>query len=128
MELAENNQRLKNYLVDTFICGVFTIILFGVAVMIFNFDNKDAIFFDNYIYFFLLIRTIYYIVFEYYFLRTIGKTITKTKVQTIEGNLPGFQKILCRSLCRLIPFNAFSFLFGPGWHDRITATSVIKEG
>jgi len=78
MELAENNQRLKNYLVDTFICGVFTIILFGVAVMIFNFDNKDAIFFDNYIYFFLLIRTIYYIVFEYYFLRTIGKKNKKT--------------------------------------------------
>jgi uncharacterized RDD family membrane protein YckC len=127
MELAENGQRFKNYLIDSIICGIVTLILFGIVVMIVDFDDKDAVFFNNYVYFFLLIRTIYYILFEYFFFRTIGKTITKTMVRTIDGNIPTFQNILGRSLCRLIPFNAISFLFGTGWHDSISKTSVVRE-
>jgi len=127
MELAENKQRLKNHLIDTTICLILALILFSIAFMIFDFTDKDALFVNNYVYIFLVIRTIYYIIFEYYFFRTIGKTITKTKVRTIDGDIPTFQNIAGRSFCRLIPFNAISFLFGTGWHDSISKTCVIKE-
>ena len=128
MEAAENHQRFKNYLIDSFICAILTTILFAAFVVIFVSEDKDAVFFNNYVYVYLLIRTIYYIVFEYYFFRTIGKTITKTKVRTVDGDIPTFKNILARSFSRLIPFNAFSCFSGAGWHDSISKTMVIKEG
>ena len=47
----------------------------------------------------------------------------------INGEKPGTQEILIRSLCRLIPFDAFSFLGAPdkGWHDSISKTYVVKK-
>ncbi len=34
---------------------------------------------------------------------------------------------LLRSLCRLIPFEAFSYFGGNLWHDKLTKTIVIKK-
>lgn len=112
---------------DTFICIIVTIILYGLAIMIFDFSNKDEVFLRYYVYFFLAFRTIYYTVFEYFFSRTIGKTVTKTVVRTIDGDRPGFATILGRSFGRLIPFNAFSFLANGNWHDSVSKTMVVKE-
>jgi len=127
MELAENKQRFNNYLIDSIICSILTLILFALAVIFIDFSDKDEIFFTWYIYFYLALRTIYYTVFEYYFYRTIGKTITKTKVLTIDGERPGFATVLGRSFGRLIPFNAVSFLANGNWHDSVSKTMVVKE-
>lgn len=72
---------------------------------------------------------IYYNVLEIFFSRTIGKFITKTVVVNINGEKPDSQEILIRSLCRLIPFEIFSFLGAPnkGWHDSISKTYVVKK-
>jgi len=45
------------------------------------------------------------------------------------GNKISFGKAALRSLCRIIPFEAFSFLGeeGRGWHDTITNTYVIPK-
>jgi len=56
----------------------------------------------------------YYVFFEGVTGRSIGKYFTKTKVVTEDGEKPNFETILVRSLCRFIPFEAFSFLGGDG--------------
>ncbi|MGB3607857.1 MAG: RDD family protein [Psychroserpens sp.] len=60
--------------------------------------------------------------------RTLGKYITKTKVVLYDGSQPTFHEVLVRSLCRLIPFEAFSFLgeTGKGWHDSLSKTYVVN--
>jgi uncharacterized RDD family membrane protein YckC len=74
------------------------------------------------------------LMFLYYFLmekttgRTIGKFVTRTKVVSTDGNTPTTKQIAQRSLARLVPFEAFSFLGGDtGWHDRWTDTSVVDN-
>lgn len=70
----------------------------------------------------------YYIVMESLTGQTIGKIITRTEVVDEYGHRPTFLRILGRTLCRMIPFEAFSFLFTPiGWHDSISKTLVIKK-
>ncbi|RYD90331.1 MAG: RDD family protein [Sphingobacteriales bacterium] len=74
------------------------------------------------------------IAFVYYFTfesvtdgRTIGKYITGTKALTWYGEKPSAGRTAKRSLCRLIPFNPFSFLAERplGWHDSLSDTVVV---
>lgn len=75
----------------------------------------------------------YILMFIYYFSmesltnRTLGKYVTKTLVVFENGEKPNSQVIAIRSLCRLIPFDAFSFLGtkGKGWHDTLSKTYVV---
>ncbi|MGG9961626.1 RDD family protein [Ferruginibacter sp. SUN106] len=72
---------------------------------------------------------IYYIVLEGIFNTTAGKCATGTTIVNEYGVRPGFAKILGRTFCRLIPFEAFSF-FGAeprGWHDTMTNTYVVES-
>jgi uncharacterized RDD family membrane protein YckC len=47
----------------------------------------------------------------------------------MDGTKPTFQKIVIRSLVRIIPFEAFSLLSpNPrGWHDTLSDTIVIDD-
>jgi uncharacterized RDD family membrane protein YckC len=76
----------------------------------------------------------YLIGFIYYFLfesltggRTLGKYITNTKVLTWYGTKPSVGIFAKRTLCRMIPFNPFSFLAEVplGWHDSLSDTVVV---
>ncbi|NQY05140.1 MAG: RDD family protein [Flavobacteriaceae bacterium] len=71
--------------------------------------------------------SLYYIVFECWTQKTIGKMLTKTIVVDENGNKPSVGSIIGRSLCRMIPFNHFSFLGskGRGWHDSLSKTYVV---
>lgn len=75
----------------------------------------------------IVILIVYYMVFETVTGRTLGKYITNTKVLTEDGQKPEADKILYRTLSRMIPFEAFSFLGdeGRGWHDSIAKTVVV---
>jgi uncharacterized RDD family membrane protein YckC len=75
----------------------------------------------------IVILIVYYMVFETITGRTLGKYITNTKVLTEDGQKPEADKILYRTLSRMIPFEAFSFLGdeGRGWHDSIAKTVVV---
>ena len=57
----------------------------------------------------------------------LGKFVTGTMVLMEDGSKPTFKDIFIRSLCRLIPFEAFSFLGaeGRGWHDSMSDTYVV---
>ncbi len=73
---------------------------------------------------------VYYSVFEAATGVTLGKLVTGTRVVAVDGSKPTVGQILGRSLCRFIPFEAFSFFGGQGrpvgWHDSISGTRVIE--
>jgi uncharacterized RDD family membrane protein YckC len=70
----------------------------------------------------------YYFLFEYFWGKTPGKFLTRTKVVDMNGEWPGGKRLLIRTLCRFIPFDNFSFLlFAAGWHDSISGTMVVRE-
>lgn len=75
----------------------------------------------------LFIAILYFSTLEYTTGRTVAKYITGTKVTMEDGGEPGFNDILIRTICRLIPFEPFSFLAsdGSGWHDTMSKTKVI---
>jgi len=72
---------------------------------------------------------LYYVFFEWLFGRTPGKFITRTKVITKYGTKPNFAQIIGRTLTRLIPFEALSFLgaYYSGWHDTWSNTLVVPS-
>jgi uncharacterized RDD family membrane protein YckC len=133
------NRRFLNYILDSiiflgiflgimFILGVWLAIILGQedAVNILNSFNNPIV--DTCIT--LLAYFAYYLFFESVFLKTPAKFITHTKTININiKDAPTFKQILIRSLCRFIPFDAFSFLGKEiiGWHDSISGTTVIFD-
>ncbi|WCM41399.1 RDD family protein [Flavobacterium sp. CBA20B-1] len=128
---ASKGLRFANYLIDfiaviivSFIVGA----LIGILSVLFNFDIS---FLDNE----LISRLFGIIIFLFYYAcietltkgRSIGKYITGTKVVTVEGEQPANSVFLKRSFCRLIPFEAFSFLGENGWHDSIPKSAVVVK-
>ena len=71
----------------------------------------------------------YYLVLESLFGRSVGKFITGSIVVTKNGIKPNFSFICIRTLCRLIPFDALSFLGKSGriWHDSLSNTYVVEK-
>ncbi len=133
--LASHRERFLNLLMD-YVGQIFLyIIAFVIAGTIAQANgNKDfmANFVKNDIaqYTFATCVTLfYYNVFEIFSARTIGKFITQTIVVDENGEKPNHERILVRSLCRLIPFEMFSFLGMParGWHDSISKTYVVNK-
>lgn len=131
--LATRWQRFANYLIDLVIQYIFGFII-GVTVTILeemgigragswlatmNFLQQFA--------FGAAVLVLYYFTMEVFTQRSIGKFITGTKVITDEGDKPDSGFIIRRTLCRLIPFEAFSFFGSPGtgWHDTISGTVVV---
>ncbi len=71
---------------------------------------------------------VFYSSFEFVLGKTIGKMMTRTRVLKAEtGTKPGFWRIIGRSFARLIPFDTFSFLFGRGFHDKLSNTVVVND-
>ncbi len=70
---------------------------------------------------------IYFPVSEILFGATPGKFLTESRVVNSKAKSPDSSTIFLRTLCRNIPFNAFSFLGKRGWHDSLSETYVVKE-
>jgi uncharacterized RDD family membrane protein YckC len=120
--------RFANYIIDAV---MFVFVLVKSFLSLRYWVDKDMLPESaGLIYFFeILLLIIYYLVFEGIFNTTAGKCATGTTIVNELGERPGFAKILGRTFCRLIPFEAFSF-FGAeprGWHDTITNTYVVES-
>lgn len=78
---------------------------------------------------YLCFAMFYYLVLESIFGRTMGKIITGSIVVNENGIKPNFGIIFKRTLCRLIPFDAFSFLSKSEriWHDSLSKTYVVEK-
>lgn len=144
LHTASSYKRLANYFIDKLVGLVVLIlplIIFVVILTIlvkFNLISKNNIFLKLVgiyipviiVIFIFVFNFIYYIIFEGIWGRTIGKWITKTKVVSLTGRKPKFKQIVIRSLSRLIPFEAFSFLIHThpiGLHDSLSKTIVVPS-
>jgi uncharacterized RDD family membrane protein YckC len=125
--LASSGKRFGNYIIDLIIMYILIIIVF---IIIFA-GTGDANIGKPLLYLVaIIVQICYYTILESATGKSIGKMITKTKVTNGDFSRPSVGSIFKRSLCRLIPFEAFSFLGSSspaGWHDTITETWVIDE-
>lgn len=133
--LATKGIRFANFIID-YILQIAIGAGIGVIVVLFsevtgNYTISDYIMYsDSFwvdLFFGYFILLLYYTTIETLTGRSIGKFITNTKVVLADGSKPSFNEILVRSLCRIIPFEAFSFLGedGKGWHDSLSKTFVV---
>lgn len=124
--------RFANYLID-YITMLATMILIFFAIGLLvgeqgidQFEEKlDAI---PDIVFGIGMYLVYYLPFEALTGRTLGKLITGTRIISEDGSIPTFGQVFGRTLCRLIPFEPFSFFRqeGRGWHDTMVKIHVVK--
>lgn len=135
---ASQGKRFLNFIIDYIflhiivliigVLGGFAAVLVGIPIedYYFNLGPIEEKIIDYLVV--VLFGTIYYTTFESLTGRSLGKYITKTKVVTEDGEKPEFRTILIRSLCRYVPFNAFSFLNSEasGWHDQWSKTKVVE--
>ena len=123
---VDKGTRFGNFIID--IVAFVTLFLLHVLVIdtLFNTaPDPDSPLLQVY---YLMLFFGYYFLFEYFWGKTPGKFLTKTKVVDMNGEWPGGKKLLIRTLCRFIPFDNFSFLFGMvGWHDSISGTMVVRD-
>lgn len=118
IKFAKTGQRFITYCIDNTAVLVVTIIVasaFGIA-------SREGVFLI-----FNLCAVVYYLCFELFTGRTIGKYITGTKVVSSSHfkSLTFFQGLL-RTGVRLIPLYGVVFFFAPiGWHDKWSNTAVV---
>lgn len=128
--LAVKSKRFGNFVIDLIFRYVIVFVLSFIAVVIdpegFSAWIESVTTLEDIMYSLLLLM-IYFIVTESLFQRTVGKLITGTMVVMADGSKPSFGTIVLRTLCRLIPFEAFSFIGDDayGWHDNFSNTYVV---
>lgn len=135
--LASKSNRFANYIIDLILFTTIAAVIMIAAVVIAelmeseqvlqiidDFENINPIL-DRLIT--GIVFTMFYATLEGLTQRTIGKLITRTKVVLENGEKPSVETTIIRSLCRMIPFNAFSFLGNSsrGWHDSLSKTYVV---
>ncbi|WP_262151328.1 RDD family protein [Chryseobacterium foetidum] len=137
LKIIENNrasggQRFANYLIDLLALFAVNFVLSLAALFIYEMTGSYFFYFYNnggLVWEFAsgyLISSVYYFVWEYFSNgRSLGKLVTGTRAVSIDGEDASTSQIFYRTLCRLIPFNAFSFLGENGWHDTLSDTRVI---
>lgn len=125
-------KRFLEYLIDYFLLLILVFVA-AFVLAIFGIDVTER--FSSY-----LVSSI--VIFLYYFImeakcgKTVGKIILGMKVVDANGNKPSNGKIALRTICRFIPFDAFSFLvsecwkkdgeFCGNWHDGLSKTYVVN--
>ncbi|SHK93884.1 RDD family protein [Hymenobacter psychrotolerans] len=129
---ASRGQRFINYLVDlaTFYAGMFAIGI-GLGIVAVAIDNQAILqVFDGPMgsLVAIFIMLCYYFILESTTGRTMGKLVTRTRVVMADGSKLTTSAVLKRTLCRIIPFEAFSFFndAASGLHDSISKTRVVK--
>lgn len=126
-------KRLLNFVIDILVVCLIFIILGAIAGILSLFGyNGFALWFDK-----LdgltdrlvttLVMVIYLFVIEVFTQRSVGKFITGTIVVSEDGTKPEARSIMIRNLCRIISFEALTFLGSTprGWHDSASGTYVV---
>jgi uncharacterized RDD family membrane protein YckC len=121
--MASQGKRFANYLIDRIIIFILSVIIQFLLMSweLYITDRLTSILIT------MLILVCYYITIEGSTGKSIGKMITGTRVLTDDFEKPEFGIIVKRSFCRIIPFDAFSFLGSAGWHDTISNTIVVED-
>ena len=125
MDIADKGARVGNYLVDTVCFLIILSLHYFILGGIFNVMPEDTS--GLWDFYFIALYFAYYFLFEYFFGKTPGKFLTKTRVVDRSGNKITLKALLIRSFCRIIPIDYFTFIFGEGMHDILSKTQVICE-
>jgi uncharacterized RDD family membrane protein YckC len=133
-EYATTGQRFANYIVDMLVFygfnyGIFFIL--GFALSFFSATNGLYDLLSNKLALYGI--SMFNLIFIYTCIEgfskgnSLGKLITGTKAVQEDHSPITWKQAITRSLCRIIPFEAFSGLGGYPWHDSMTGTRVIKK-
>lgn len=126
LEVASTGQRFANLLLDYvgILCFAF------VAGLGLAFVSPELILNANDWVLGLAFQLLYYLPTEAIFGRSPAKLITGTRVVSKEGSPASLPQVVGRTLARLVPFEAFSFLGANGrpvgWHDSWSGTRVVR--
>ncbi len=131
LQRVSKEVRFANYLID----GILVSLLDKGIKLVLGLEMPemaslaDVSLLLNYMLLSLFITFCYYLILETTSSATVGKLLTNTRVIQTNGEPLSAFTAFKRSLCRLIPFNALSFLFyqNTGWHDTISNTMVITK-
>ncbi|MBL7803088.1 MAG: RDD family protein [Saprospiraceae bacterium] len=128
-EYASSGQRFANYIVDQIVLyilsGIGGVVLGTLSPSIV--EDETGLNFVS-IFIAIAISLAYYTFMEGSTGKSVGKYVTGTRALTEDGEPLPMNKAFVRSLCRLIPFEAFSFLGSiRGWHDTISKTMVVRD-
>jgi uncharacterized RDD family membrane protein YckC len=133
IQAVSSGKRFMNLAIDTVLYEILMLFIINPLIRLVFGKAFTANFWGNWM-FALLIMFLYYFVFELVFQKTPAKFITGTKVVLDDGSKPNASAIAKRTLTRLVPFEAVSMYTGKElekkgtwWHDRWTATRVIKS-
>ncbi|WP_437859494.1 RDD family protein [Sorangium sp. So ce363] len=126
LRLASGGRRFVNLIVDYAGMLLFTFIVGGIFGLIAGTEALEQI---NDTLLSLVMMFAYYVSMEAIFGATLGKLVTGTRVVMEDGSRAGVGRIAIRTLCRFIPFEAFTFLkrgdAPVGLHDGLSKTRVI---
>jgi uncharacterized RDD family membrane protein YckC len=134
LNLASQNQRFVTSFLDNLFIGICSYAVgFGVGIALVangSFTEETVKSATLYVQLFSWVMTLlYFFALEAAMGRTLGKLAAGTRVVAEDGSDASMGKLIGRTLCRFIPFDPVSFLFGKnpvGWHDKISGTRVIS--
>ncbi|NBL63833.1 hypothetical protein GV828_01320 [Flavobacterium sp. NST-5] len=125
--------RFFHHVMDTFtILLIFSAVIMGLVNIPFIKDflnswsnriGEQAVIFIIVVFF----RVFYYLTLEAILGVTPAKLLSETRVVDQQGAKPSTNKIISRTLLRLVPFEAFSFFMHSGLHDKTSGTYVVNE-
>ena len=124
--VAGKGRRFATLLVDY--AGFMTLSFIVTGLLLYLFQLRAAFLFKgvwSYVYGSVVI-CVYYMFFEGLWGRTPAKMLLGTKVADLEGRPATFGAIVKRTLARLVPFEAFTFLGETGFHDKASKTQVVR--
>ena len=121
---ASSAKRLLGHIIDVAFIIFITKMIFALATMDGSTINGLGIGLAYNVFYFL-----YFFVAESVISngKTIGKWLLRMRVVNEKGECPAMSKMGLRTLCRFIPFDALSFLWGGNWHDSISGTYVVSD-
>lgn len=125
---AKAGTRALNHFLDNLAIGVLSYASLYLFANLDPYNSLGLTIYKLYLLWFLLWLT-YFTGLESLTGKTFGKWVTNTKVVNFKGQRPPLNKLLIRSLSRLIPFEPLSFLNAEasGWHDELSNTRVVYD-
>lgn len=125
-EMASKGQRFANYMIDIII---YYFLSFGLGTVTANTGSFSNSILLSYLLSALIITAYYFLLENFTGGKSIGKFITGTRAVNIDNSSLEPTTALVRSLVRVVPFEAFSYLGSSptGWHDDWSKTKVIVD-
>jgi uncharacterized RDD family membrane protein YckC len=132
MNKVSKLKRLVNFLIDSLIIGILSIVVFYILSYVFiklnllsSIGEREIISIDIFL---LIIAFMYYFISESMLGRTVGKYITGTKLVNAKGDIPSVLSIFLRTIIRLIPLDSITYLFDSVvWHDKYSSTYLVSN-